>query len=143
MILLNWIKIILEINKYLQNQFYFKVWTYISSVLVLIVNLYVYLYLPVKVFFVLLSPLDDVLKVRGQNEGHSLPLYVQLGLEVTQKMAKVNVEKLREKKKDYILMIKHKDFSSQLLKFVFCFDVEIHIICCVNRRWLVLILTWL
>lgn len=101
MILLNWIKIILEINKYLQNQFYFKVWTYISSVLVLIVNLYVYLYLPVKVFFVLLSPLDDVLKVRGQNEGHSLPLYVQLGLEVTQKMAKVNVEKLREKKKDY------------------------------------------
>lgn len=65
------------------------------------VNLYVYLYLPVKVFFVLLSPLDDVLKVRGQNEGHSLPLYVQLGLEVTQKMAKVNVEKLREKKKDY------------------------------------------
>lgn len=133
MILLNWIKIILEINKYLQNQFYFKVWTYISSVLVLIVNLYDN-HLPVKVLFVLLSPLDDVLKVRGQNEGHSLPLYVQLGLEVTQKMAKVNVEKLREKKKDYILMIKHKDFSSQLLKFVFCFDVEIHIICCVNRR---------
>lgn len=98
MILLNWIKIILEINKYLQ--FYFKVWTYISSVLVLIVNLYDN-HLPVKVLFVLLSPLDDVLKVRGQNEGHSLPLYVQLGLEVTQKMAKVNVEKLREKKKDY------------------------------------------
>lgn len=73
--------------------------TYISTSPVLRVNLHDNL--PVKVLFVLLSPLDDVLKVRGQNEGHSLPLYVQLGLEVTQKMAKVNVEKLREKKKDY------------------------------------------
>lgn len=72
--------------------------TYISTSPVLRVNLHDNL--PVKVLFVLLSPLDDVLKVRGQNEGHSLPLYVQLGLEVTQKMAKVNVEKLREKKKD-------------------------------------------
>lgn len=72
---------------------------------------------PVKVFFVLLSPLDDVLKVRGQNEGHSLPLYVQLGLKVTQKMAKVNVEKLREKKNDYKNSYdKTQGFSSQPLQ---------------------------
>lgn len=93
------IKIILEINKQLENQYNFQVLTCISTAPILGINLHDN-HSPVKVFFVFLSPLDDVLKVRGQNEGHSLPLYVQLGLEVTQKMAKVNVEKLSEKKKD-------------------------------------------